>query len=71
MAADGRKRAMHNGQNWVFKKGKMNRTTSENSMFIDGISHERNIHVWVRIPNGTTVYKWASLLILPKYETPR
>ena len=49
----------------------MNRTISENSMFIDGISHERNIHAWVRIPNGTTVYKRASLLILPKYKTPR
>ena len=37
-------------------------------MFIDGVSHERNIHAWVRIPNGTTVYKQASLLILPKYK---
>ena len=34
----------------------MNRTISENSMFIDDVvSHERNICAWVRIPNATAV----------------
>ena len=34
----------------------MNRTISENSMFINGVvSHERNIRAWVDIPNVTAV----------------
>ena len=50
----------------MFKeKGEMNRTISENSMIIDGVSHERNIRVWVRNPNATTVYKRASYLLIP------
>ena len=46
----------------------MNGNVSEKNLFIGSVRDKRNILRWVRIQNA--VHKWASLLILLKYDAP-